>query len=139
MVDFQTCPSRFLQHVASLSSSLPFCGTYLAFSIYSDTLLGPAVCVSKVLRMSKTSIAPARTTISRSPSILLSPSKRRKLDHDEPLRTTKSNNAAFAREDEDQRHPTPADILRWTFTRAAIASCFVRDVFQMKESGTRGE
>lgn len=90
--------------------------------------------------MSKTSSA--RTTISRTSSILLSPSKRRKLEGDQSSRTTKTRETTAVvpvQEDGVQQQPTSTDILRWTFTRAAIASCFVKDVFEMKESGTKGK
>ncbi|EJF59537.1 hypothetical protein DICSQDRAFT_148436 [Dichomitus squalens LYAD-421 SS1] len=83
--------------------------------------------------MSHTSTVPqTRTAISRSPSILLTPSKRRKLNAEKPKQT-----APPTEKEAEQPQPTPADILRWTFTRAAVTSCFVRDVFEMKQSGIR--
>lgn len=33
---------------------------------------------------------------------------------------------------------SPFDIWKWTRTQAAIAPCFVRDVFSMRESGVKG-
>ncbi|EJF57003.1 hypothetical protein DICSQDRAFT_92861 [Dichomitus squalens LYAD-421 SS1] len=93
--------------------------------------------------MSHTSTIPqTRTAISRSSSILLTPSKRRKLDAakqqvpDNNARTA-STTAPSSEKEAEQPQPAPTDILRWTFTRAAVTPCFVRDVFEMKPSGMR--
>jgi hypothetical protein len=34
--------------------------------------------------------------------------------------------------------PTNQEIWTWTFTKDAIAPCFVRDVFTMRSSGVKG-
>ena len=92
--------------------------------------------------MSQTSTVPqTRTAISRSSSILLSPSKRRKLNDDEPkqqLPKRESTNVSTPTESSEKAQPTPAELYRWSFTSAAITPCFVRDVFEMKASGFRG-
>ncbi|KAI0703669.1 hypothetical protein C8T65DRAFT_654715 [Cerioporus squamosus] len=92
--------------------------------------------------MSQTSTIPrTRTTISRNTSsILLSPTKRRRTDTEQPSRSAE---AASKRQDRayetEAAPPTAAEILRWTFTKAAVASCFIRDVFEMRECGMKGE
>ncbi|KAM5530283.1 hypothetical protein V8D89_014712 [Ganoderma adspersum] len=91
--------------------------------------------------MSQTSTVPqTRTAISRSSSILLSPSKRRKLDDDEFKQQSskrEGRNVPVPTENSEKALPTPAELYRWSFTRAAITACFVRDVFDMKASGFR--
>ncbi|KAI0754434.1 hypothetical protein C8Q80DRAFT_1139061 [Daedaleopsis nitida] len=88
-------------------------------------------------RTATTRNAPS-TTISRASSILLSPSKRRRLDNDGSFKPTRDHSSIHdERPLQDEVKPSSTDILKWTFTKAAIAPCFVRDVFQMKESGTR--
>ena len=96
--------------------------------------------------MSQTSTLPqTRTAVSRSSSILLTPSKRRKLDDKPKQQVPKTNGRNVlqpAPEDAkrtEQPQPTPTEILRWTFTKAAITPCFVRDVFEMTPSGMRGK
>lgn len=42
-------------------------------------------------------------------------------------------------DDEGAPIATPAEIHRWTFTKAAVAQCFIRDVLEMRESGSRGQ
>lgn len=43
------------------------------------------------------------------------------------------------KEDEHAKQTSlPTDIWRWTFSRDAIAPCFVKDVFDMRESETKG-
>ncbi|KAI1794420.1 hypothetical protein LXA43DRAFT_997051 [Ganoderma leucocontextum] len=95
--------------------------------------------------MSQTSTVPqTRTAISRSSSILLSPSKRRKLDDEQPRHQAPQSERRNAPPggpqgvgNSEQSQPTPTELYRWTFTRAAITPCFVRDVFEMKASGFR--
>ncbi|RDB27602.1 hypothetical protein Hypma_003827 [Hypsizygus marmoreus] len=52
-------------------------------------------------------------------TILLSPSKRRKIEPEEP-----TPNPA----------PTTSELWKWTLTHDAVASCFVQDIFEMKEN-----
>ncbi|KAI0716673.1 hypothetical protein C8Q76DRAFT_794937 [Earliella scabrosa] len=89
--------------------------------------------------MSNTSTASAKATISRAPSLLVSPPKRRKIEGEQLSRTGNydTREPTGRAQDEEQPQPTATDILRWTFTKAAIASCFVRDVLEMKESGMK--
>ncbi|RPD61333.1 hypothetical protein L227DRAFT_600284 [Lentinus tigrinus ALCF2SS1-6] len=86
-----------------------------------------------------TTIPRTRTSISRNnSSILLSPSKRRRTDAEQPSRSKDDTSQRVERsKDAGTTQPTPAEIFRWTFTKAAIASCFVRDVFEMRECGMR--
>ncbi|KAF8067904.1 hypothetical protein FPV67DRAFT_1494163 [Lyophyllum atratum] len=70
--------------------------------------------------MSFTATIEQRT--SESGTIFLSPSKRRKVDCDDQ---------------EDTNGPTAAELWKWTFKHEAIASCFVKDVFTMKENGEK--
>lgn len=39
----------------------------------------------------------------------------------------------------EMQEPSTAEILRWTLTSDAVAPCFVRDVFAMKENPGNGE
>ncbi|KAH9852197.1 hypothetical protein C2E23DRAFT_756768 [Lenzites betulinus] len=96
--------------------------------------------------MSKTSTTTTvRATISRSTSsILLSPSKRRRVDGVQPHDNASLSSVKTVEEKHDTAshtaesyNTTPAEIHRWTFTKAAIAPCFVRDVFEMRCSGSR--
>ncbi|KAH9899261.1 hypothetical protein C8Q73DRAFT_639273 [Cubamyces lactineus] len=92
--------------------------------------------------MSATStVLQTRSNISRSTSsILLSPSKRRRVE-DASLSRSHAHKEANDGHDtsknceDDSSSVTPAAIHKWTFTRAAIAPCFVRDIFEMRESG----
>ena len=85
-------------------------------------------------------MASAKAAISRTPSLPLSPSKRRKIEGEQLSRTGNYDTRESTGRAQDEEHPQPTatDILRWTFTKAAIASCFVRDVLEMKESGMKG-
>ncbi|KAI0763421.1 hypothetical protein BD413DRAFT_673846, partial [Trametes elegans] len=87
-----------------------------------------------------TTVAPSKSS-SRSTSALLL-SKSRRIDEGDPSRSPRRENKALAGsghvEDENSSSPTPTEIHRWTFTRAAIAPCFIRDVFEMRDSGSRG-
>ncbi|KAJ8455490.1 hypothetical protein ONZ51_g12437 [Trametes cubensis] len=92
--------------------------------------------------MSATStVVQSRSNISRSTSsILLSPSKRRRAGEAGPSgchapASLKESRDAGEKGEDDSSCVTPADIHKWTFTRAAVAPCFVRDVFEMRESG----
>ncbi|TFK84901.1 hypothetical protein K466DRAFT_654526 [Polyporus arcularius HHB13444] len=89
--------------------------------------------------MSHTSTIPrTRTTISRNTSsILLSPTKRRRTDSEQPSRSKEDGSRRNDIEEIEVFQPIPAEILRWTFTKAAVASCFVRDVFEMRECGLK--
>ncbi|KAI0325935.1 hypothetical protein GY45DRAFT_1286387 [Cubamyces sp. BRFM 1775] len=92
--------------------------------------------------MSATStVLQTRSNISRTTSsILLSPSKRRRVEdagqpsNHAPKVANDGYDASEHYEDESSS-VTPAAIHKWTFTRAAIAPCFVRDVFEMREGG----
>ncbi|KAI0356021.1 hypothetical protein OH77DRAFT_1479015 [Trametes cingulata] len=91
--------------------------------------------------MSRTAtVAPRTTRIARSTSsLLLSPSKRRRVED----ATSSGNGQPSRMNDREQRERTdtpevaPAEIHRWTFTKAAVAACFIRDVFEMRASGSR--
>ncbi|KAI0828598.1 hypothetical protein BC628DRAFT_80078 [Trametes gibbosa] len=92
--------------------------------------------------MSKTSTGTTttfRATISRSTSsILLSPSKRRKVDGAQPHSNAPPNSVNEVEGHATEPHgATLSEIHRWTFTKAAIAPCFIRDVLEMRESGSR--
>ena len=141
MVNEHVERTRQLQRVSCLSSVssaspalLVLC--YIVFAVNHRTRHIPSAC------MSQTSTVPqTRTAVSRSSSILLSPSKRRKLDDNEPRQQSpkhESRNAPEPTESSEQAQPTPTELYRWTFTKAAIAACFVRDVFEMKANGYRG-
>ncbi|TFY61919.1 hypothetical protein EVG20_g6879 [Dentipellis fragilis] len=60
------------------------------------------------------------------------PQKRRRPPADDPLAHKRSRPASAP------VAPNHAEIWKWTLSRAALAPCFVRDVFAMRESGTRG-
>ncbi|KAI0642726.1 hypothetical protein C8Q79DRAFT_1096396 [Trametes meyenii] len=86
------------------------------------------------------------TTISRSTSaILFSSPKRRRTNIPVvassalPEATTPSSVDIRPAEEHPAASitPTTVEIYRWTFTKAAVASCFVEDIFKMRESGTR--
>ncbi|KAI9065324.1 hypothetical protein FKP32DRAFT_1648082 [Trametes sanguinea] len=82
-------------------------------------------------------VANTKTAVDRSTSsILLSPSKRQRIKQPANSRQDAATRQSDV-EDEQQAATDPATIHRWTFTRAAIAPCFVRDVFDMRESGSR--
>ncbi|KAI0676408.1 hypothetical protein C8Q78DRAFT_1084914 [Trametes maxima] len=100
-------------------------------------------------RMSRTTTSTTSTktsTISGSTSaIYLSPSKKRRTNDTAVVTNTLSEavtpSGVEGRSAED--HPvassgaSAAEIYRWTFTKAAVASCFVNDIFNMRESGIR--
>lgn len=79
-----------------------------------------------------------------SSSILLTPAqntKRRKLDDNDDARTAPERPGSSkdpADAGDPAPAPTPAEIWRWTLTREALAPCFVKDVFEMKDGGHRG-
>ncbi|KAI0631178.1 hypothetical protein C8Q77DRAFT_1279903 [Trametes polyzona] len=86
-----------------------------------------------------------RTTISSSSSCFLSsPSKRRRVEDHRIKHTEDTDHVVVAdgaptctTHDIPPLKPTLAEYHRWTFTRAAITPCFIRDVYEMRESGSR--
>ncbi|KAH9941773.1 uncharacterized protein BXZ73DRAFT_41804 [Epithele typhae] len=75
-------------------------------------------------KASTSTLQRTKTNLGRTSSILLSPSKRGRAG------TSTAHDASM-------KTPTPAEILKWTFNRASTASCFVSDVLNMKDSGSR--
>jgi hypothetical protein len=61
----------------------------------------------------------------QSGTVLLTPSKRRRVGHEGELPTP--------------RESSTAELWKWTLTHEAIAPCFVRDVFKMREHGEIGK
>ncbi|KDQ58565.1 hypothetical protein JAAARDRAFT_671986 [Jaapia argillacea MUCL 33604] len=74
--------------------------------------------------MSFTSTIPPITSRTNAVKVNLSPSKKRPISPD----------GAFS---DSGPAPSSREIWQWTLTKAAIAPCFVKDVFDMKESGVR--
>lgn len=60
-------------------------------------------------------------------SLLLSPSKRRRISD------------STAEDAQSTLQYTPAELWKWTLTSDAVASCFVKDVFQMSETTVKGK
>ncbi|KAH9833316.1 uncharacterized protein C8Q71DRAFT_197668 [Rhodofomes roseus] len=83
------------------------------------------------------------TKLIRTPSILLTPSretKRRKLDDNaEASSSARPAPQSPKRKDDaggaNVATPSPTEIWRWTLTKDAVASCFVKDVLDMRDSG----
>ncbi|GLB39221.1 hypothetical protein LshimejAT787_0603830 [Lyophyllum shimeji] len=69
--------------------------------------------------MSFTATIEQRT--SQTGAIFLSPSKRRKLEPD-------------TEQEQASDEPTTAELWKWTLKHESIASCFIRDVFEMREN-----
>ena len=88
----------------------------------------PSTCISQTPTVPQT-----RTAISRSSSILLPPSKRRKLNDDEPkqqLPNRESTSVPAPTESSKKVQPTPAELYRWSSASAAhslLRSGRVRD------------
>jgi hypothetical protein len=75
--------------------------------------------------MSFTTAIEQRTESRQSGTILLTPSKRQRASHEG------ESSAPCA--------SSTAELWKWTLTHDAIAPCFVRDVFKMKEHGETGK
>lgn len=82
-----------------------------------------------------TSLMSVTTTLHKitETSIVLSPSKR-SVEADRPS-PSRSKNA----QEKPSTHHTCAELYSWTFTQDAIAPCFVKDVYAMKENEELGE
>ncbi|TFY62684.1 hypothetical protein EVJ58_g3709 [Rhodofomes roseus] len=101
----------------------------------------------KVREMTSTTTVSSTSTKStkliRTPSILLTPSretKRRKLDDNaEASSSARPAPQSPKRKDDaggaNVATPSPTEIWRWTLTKDAVASCFVKDVLDMRDSG----
>lgn len=102
--------------------------------------------------MSFTSTIPATSNakkIERTTSLLLSPSKRRRIESlpdtrvetspskasESPCALPRTDNASVSIDATAHR---PAEVWKWTLTRDAVAPCFSKDVFEMRESGVKG-
>ena len=80
--------------------------------------------------MSFTTVSKTGTGNTSQSRLLLSPSTRRRVSHE----------THEERKDDDEP-PNVEEIWKWTMTPAAVATCFARDVFDMKENligGTLG-
>ncbi|KAI0947860.1 hypothetical protein AcW1_009511 [Taiwanofungus camphoratus] len=101
--------------------------------------------------MSFTSTIPATSNakkIERTTSLLLSPSKRRRIESlpdtrvetspskasESPCALPRTDNASVSIDATAHR---PAEVWKWTLTRDAVAPCFSKDVFEMRESGVK--
>jgi len=76
----------------------------------------------------------------RTPSLLLSPSKRRKteqLESEPDASHHKATGSMSSTATAATSTTTSADIWKWTLSRDAVAPCFVKDVLDMRENGTR--
>ena len=93
-----------------------------------------------------TTTTKSTTKVARtSSSILLTPAqntKRQKLDDNDDAARTAPERPGSSKDPvgagDQAPAPTPAEIWRWTLTREALAPCFVKDVFEMKDGGHRG-
>lgn len=66
-------------------------------------------------------------------SVPLSPTKRRRLSTHALANSSHTLDVAS-----NYKAPSTQEIWNWTLTKEAIALCFVRDVFDMRDSGMKG-